>query len=127
MGRTKLSLVAELTPEQQAEREFTRLASGFTESPEMQLLKNIFICIIAMQEEMKALKVQPRHDPDELVDAKYVAKRLGLSRGKAGALIHIIGAVRVGEKNGALRCWLRDLDRYLADTGNYQQHDRRAA
>lgn len=127
MGRTKLSLVAELTPEQQAERELEILASSFSESLNTKLLKEIFRVVTVLRFELEAMKSKPRHDPEELVGGHYLEARFEVGSNSANLLMHKIGVIRTGPNGGSLRVRLSDVDRYEQDPVNYQQRDRRAA
>jgi hypothetical protein len=123
MGR--LSLVGSLTPEQAAERDIEMIASAASEPLQLQLIKLMFCEIRALKAEVVKLQAQPARQPDELVDAKYIAARFGFSSPNGAlSLMRKIGSVGVGAKNGRKRCRLADVDAYASDPGRYE---RRAA
>jgi hypothetical protein len=121
MGR-RLSLVGALTAEQLAERDLAMIASAASEPLQLQLIKAIFCDLRALKAEVAKLQAQPARLPDELVDAKYIAKRFGFSspNGALG-IMRTIGCIGVGEKYGRKRCRLADVDRYANDPANYER------
>jgi hypothetical protein len=120
MGRSKLSLAPYQTPAQRAESELKRLVSAFSESPEMQLLKLMFVRLAEIQEKVDELSHLPKHDTEEFVDARYIAKRFGLNATAATELMHRIGVLRVGPKGGSLRVRISDVHRFADAPERYE-------